>query len=199
MSNPYTRLKIWAGITFAVTLVLYLVGLTKGWWGIAIVVGGTLVAALLAANKTPNRHMPQSDQNAREIKRALARTASLARRKTPHDIARLVQSIKTLIMDILPRIDHFDTSNQDIFNLKQTAVSYLPEVIENYVSIPRISADNDVIRDGKTATDIVVEQLKLLEKEMLSLQEDIDPNDVQRLLIHGRFLKDKFNDSDILN
>jgi hypothetical protein len=52
-----------------------------------------------------------------------------------------------------------------------------------------------VVRDGKTPTEILLDQLTLLESKMNEVAEDIHRNDADRLLANGRFLEARFGRS----
>ena len=50
------------------------------------------------------------------------------------------------------------------------------------------------MRDGKTAKEILIEQLDLLDEEMKKILVDLHERDTQALVTHGRFLRKKFAD-----
>ena len=65
---------------------------------------------------------------------------------------------------------------------------YLPTALQNYLSLPPAFANLHPVRDGKTARQLLNEQLDILDPEMKEIVVDISANDTQKLLAHGRFL-----------
>ena len=113
------------------------------------------------------------------------------------DVLIKVESIKSSILDILPHIANINSSNYNIYTIRQVALDYLPETLENYLKLSTDLATKKPIKDGKTAHDLLLEQLSLLDGELKEILEDIHHDDTQSLLAHGRFLKDKFGKSEL--
>lgn len=49
-----------------------------------------------------------------------------------------------------------------------------------------------MVRDGKTAKALLLEQLDLLDAKMKEIVTSVAENDTQALLVNGRFLEEKF-------
>jgi hypothetical protein len=75
--------------------------------------------------------------------------------------------------------------------VRQTVNDYLPAVLQNYARLPPAFARIHPVRDGKTAQQLVDEQLGLIEKELNTILSDLSQNDAQALIVHGEFLKKK--------
>ncbi|MFT5194300.1 MAG: hypothetical protein ACI9EW_000957 [Cellvibrionaceae bacterium] len=118
--------------------------------------------------------------------------------RVPKEIFGVVNSIKESILLTLPQIEDITSGEPHIYSIRRTALSYLPESLDNYLNLPTSHARFHVIRDDKTATDILLEQLNLLDKEMKEILVDFQQNNVHNLLVHGRFLASKFKEPDIL-
>ena len=82
--------------------------------------------------------------------------------------------------------------------IRQTVLDYLPETLQNYTNLPPAFANLHPVRNGKTARQLLSEQLDLLDKQMVEVAVDLAKNDTQKLLAHGRFLEAKFSQSDLL-
>ncbi len=134
---------------------------------------------------------------AQEIETVLETLVKSIRQKVPIDIFDKVESIKTTILEILPHIENINLGDQNIYNIGQVALTYLPETLENYLKLPS-SARKKLLKDGKTAHQLLLEQLDLLDAELKETLEDFIRNDTERLLVHGRFLEEKFGKSDLL-
>lgn len=74
-----------------------------------------------------------------------------------------------------------------------TLTDYLPGSIRAYVGAVRGSAPDAEER----ATDALVEQLTTLRQSVEKLAEASRMRDMQALQVHGRFLQDKFGESDL--
>lgn len=85
-----------------------------------------------------------------------------------------------------------------------TLTDYLPGSIRAYVGAVRAGAGGSSSpeeRSGggriETATDSLVEQLTTLRRSVEQLAEASRARDMQALQVHGRFLEDKFGESDL--
>jgi hypothetical protein len=65
---------------------------------------------------------------------------------------------------------------------------------QNYLALPSVFARLHPLREGKTAHQLLLEQLDLLDGKMREIAADLHHQNSQQLLIHGRFLEDKFRD-----
>ena len=74
-----------------------------------------------------------------------------------------------------------------------TLTDYLPGSIRAYVGAVRAAAHDAEAR----ATDALVEQLTTLRRSVEQLAEASRSRDMQALQVHGRFLEDKFGESDL--
>lgn len=119
------------------------------------------------------------------------------RKKVPKQIFEKVESIKTSILEILPHIVDVTSSDQAVFTIRRTALDYLPETLENYLRLPRAFRDIHPVKDGTTATQLLMEQLDLLDQQMKEIVKDFYQADTQRLMAHGRFLETKFKDTSL--
>ncbi len=123
-------------------------------------------------------------------------TMSLKGKVSPEILER-VESIRHSIVEILPFIANINSSDHDIFIVRQAALEYLPDTLKNYLQLPRRHAQEVVVSNGKTAHQILLEQLEMLDAELKETIEDLYKNDSQALLAHGRFLKEKFGESEL--
>jgi hypothetical protein len=192
------------GIIVATTVILVFV-FWYFWWVWAIVLLG--IIALSGSSwiiyNTPEIQALQlaeeQELKAQEIAEQLERWVRTISKKVPTDILEKVESIKKSILEILPQIENINSSDYNIFMIRQIAQSYLPETIDNYLRLPTDFAMKKKLRDSNTPHQLLLEQLDLLDKEMQEMVDSFYHNDTQRLLAHGRFLKNKFGTSDLLD
>jgi phage shock protein PspC (stress-responsive transcriptional regulator) len=128
-----------------------------------------------------------------DLSRTLDGLVSRIRGKVSDDIFSKVMSIRAAIMLVLPQIEEMGAGmTQEAYNVRQTALEYLPDALEKYLSLPAGFAESHVLSNGKTSKETLLEQLEILEGTMKDLIGDTYQEDAEALLIHGRFLKDKF-------
>ena len=83
-------------------------------------------------------------------------------------------------------------SLQESFHARHIAISYLPEALKTYLSIPAAYATTRVLENGKTALDTFRETLTELQGKVTELGEDLADQDAHAFLVHSRFLQNKF-------
>ena len=83
-------------------------------------------------------------------------------------------------------------SLQDSFHARHIAISYLPDALNTYLSIPANFATSKVLDNGKTAQDTFKDTLDELEKKVAQLGDDLASQDAQAFLVHSKFLHQKF-------
>ena len=83
-------------------------------------------------------------------------------------------------------------SLQEGFHARHIAISYLPDALKTYLSIPAKYASSRVIQDGKTAVDIFRGTLVDLEGKVAQLADDLASQDAHAFLAHSQFLHEKF-------
>jgi len=120
----------------------------------------------------------------------LAKT--VRKHKAPQEVVARVDSIKESIAEILPRLAQQQGNLYDAHVIRQTALEYLPDMLETYLALPPAFARLHPVKDGKTATQIFLGQLELLDGEMKKLAVDILKDDTEALIVHGSFLREKF-------
>lgn len=183
----------------AIAIVPVALGLVPVWAIIFLVPLFATVGASIAPKPPRLAKSVASARGEQDLKKSLDRMVSVVKRKQlSADIIERVSSIRDSIVNVLPRIMALKVMDKDIYHIRQTALSYLPEALDNYLTIPDQLALTHEIRDGKTAKDMLVEQLTILDDEMKDIVVDFDKDDLVKLEVHGRFLKDKFNKASLL-
>ncbi|MGY4830356.1 hypothetical protein ACVNIS_17425 [Sphaerotilaceae bacterium SBD11-9] len=90
-------------------------------------------------------------------------------------------------------------SLQEGFHARHIAISYLPDALKAYLSIPAQYASSRVLQDGKTAQDIFRDTLAELDGKVKQLADDLAGQDAHAFLVHSRFLHDKFGKHALLD
>ena len=180
-----------------VGLLLYFGGVIQDFW-LLIVVGLYLIGVLMTPRQSSFDLSIQTEVSADEIRNQLNDLVRKIRRRTPPEILAKVESIKESIFSILPLLTETNSGDRNVYTIRQTAFEYLPRALENYLALPPAFANVHPVRDGKTARQLLNEQLELLDREMKAVVVDMSADDAQKLLAHGRFLEQKFNQQDFL-
>ena len=191
----YSRPNVIGLICGLVGLGLYVFNVIDRFWYL-IVMGlyliGVLIASFLSPRNANVKRRLRQQQSIDEIKTELDTLVRDIRRKVPRPVLEKVESIRASIMSVLPQIAEIE-GDYNAHVIRQTALEYLPETLENYLNLPPAMASLHPLKGGKTAKQILLEQLTLLDQEMQQLVIDVHEQDSQKMLIHGRFLESKFS------
>ena len=114
---------------------------------------------------------------------------------------RLPASLQAKVLDLCKSLEQLLSqwerskgalSLQEGFHARHIAISYLPDALKTYLSIPPQYASSRVISDGKTAVDIFRLTLVDLEGKVAQLADDLASQDAHAFLAHSQFLHEKF-------
>jgi hypothetical protein len=116
--------------------------------------------------------------------------------RVPADIEARVASIRdSILLTITDRDLAESATDPNIYLIRQTALDYLPEALEGYRSLPERYADEPITSDGRTPHQTLLDQLALMDQKIREVADDIVRQDSDRLLVHGRFLQERFGSS----
>lgn len=199
------RLLLWfyssaniAGCALALggPLLLLLGVIGKGW---LLITAGLYAAGWLLGRRPPalERHIEES----LSVEQTLEKLDALIRQASPHlveEMKRSLVSIRTSVQEVLPRLLSAGAGSYDLFTVRETVLSYLPETLANYVALPPAFRASHVLADGKTARQLLAEQLALLDKQLQEVVTNVAASDAQALLANGAFLRQRFQQPDFL-
>ena len=106
-------------------------------------------------------------------------------------ITELCARIRTLIERMEASTGFIST--EDAYSAKRIALDYLPGLIESFTVIPRDFATKKALTDGKTARELLHENLAVLQRKTTEMSDDLAAQDARSFLEHAGFLKDKFD------
>ena len=129
------------------------------------------------------------------IRKSLTRQLNIAQGKLPPALQAKLQDIADTIMGILPHYAEFPPGSPDLFVVGRTATDYLPSALQAYLNLPRAYAALHKMPNGKTADDVLSDQLTLLSSKMDEVADAVHKKDSDALLANGRFLEEKFGAS----
>lgn len=176
---------------------LLIFGVTSGPVGLGVVAGLYAIGYLAAQPEKGLRvSLFDTDDDAEDIKHGLERLLATIRYRVSDDIYQRVGAIAYSIVQTLPTDGRaIDPTDPNVNLIRQTALNYLPQALDAYLSIPRIYAERRPIAAGQTAHQVLIDQLNLMDQKMKEAAEDIARNDTERLLTHARFLQERFASS----
>ena len=198
----------WCGLGLAsVVLVLKAAGFlgTMG-LGVAAIgyIAGFVIGGLwlgFPSTKAPEWEALQfSDEG--DAREAMERALQGVRRLTEYNPDnRIPASLQTRVLELCKALDGLlhqwerskgNLSLQDSFHARHIAISYLPDALNTYLSIPAAFATTKVLENGKTAQDTFKETLAELEAKVGQLGDDLASQDAHAFLVHSKFLSQKF-------
>lgn len=178
-------------------LLLFFTGIINQFWW--LIVPGLYAIGMVATPVNQQVDLALRQQlSVDELKAEMDELMRKIKDKVPSEIYSKVERIKASIMTILPYIVDVNSADHSVYVIRQTVLEYLPETLQNYMNLPPAFASIHPIRNGKTARQILIEQLDLLDLQMGEVAIDLAKNDTQKLLAHGRFLESKFRKDDLL-
>jgi hypothetical protein len=184
-------------------LALLVVGLIKA--PIVVAVGGGIFLGAMAATGVAvalhhrSRSQPVNGPvDARMLRRSLDDLVARARTRLPGPTLVKVQSIRRTVLEVLPRPAAGVGDIENLHILERTVLDYLPTALGSYYELSPAYAATEVIREGKTAQELLLEQVTLLDDTIREIAEDLNRHASDRLVAHGRFLEDRFAHRDHL-
>jgi hypothetical protein len=139
------------------------------------------------------------DGDAREV---MGRALDGVRRLTENNPGnRIPASLRARVLELCKALDELlaqwerskgTLSMQDSFHARHIAISYLPDMLNTYLSIPAKFATSKMLDNGKTAVETFKDTLAELEAQVNQLGEDLAAQDAHAFLVHSRFLNQKF-------
>jgi hypothetical protein len=130
-----------------------------------------------------------------DIADALAAELAAVRDRIPAAMWPKVEAISQIILAILPHAE--ELGPQELFLVRRTAVDYLPVALQSYLKLPEAYSRKQPIAYGKTAYEILDQDLDLLQEKLGEVSDAIHRRDSDALLAHSRFLEEKFRGSSL--
>jgi len=126
------------------------------------------------------------------------RLVNEARAQLPPRMVALLDSIRRSIQEALPRLADTRAFDDNLFTVRETIARYLPETLANYIALPPMFRVTRVLKDGKTARDLLMDQLVMLDNQMKEVVGNLARGDADALLANGEFLEAKFRERDFI-
>ncbi len=177
-------------------LAAYLLGFLGAWW-LPIVLGLYALGALVTPARGAPKLQLQAELDEGELRAELNRFVRSLRGRLPPDAMERVSRIQANLQEALPRLAELGSAgDQNAYLVRQTITDYLPATLRNYLRLPRAYANMHPVQDGRTAHQVLVEQLDVLDRTVSAVVSDLARGDTEQLLANGRFLQEKFRTPD---
>jgi hypothetical protein len=175
---------------------LFLGIIDKGWL--------LITAALYAAGyfATPAPHVVDvglaQSLSFEDLVERLDRIIRGAKSHLPPAMIGHLESIRRSITEVLPKLAAAGGFDDNLYTVRETVLRYLPETLANYVALPPAFRASRVLKAGKTARDLLTEQLTILDDQLKEVVDNVARGDAEALLANGKFLEAKFSERDFL-
>ena len=137
----------------------------------------------------PAHHVPTSA----DLLEAVDRVEQQAKDgKVPGMVQSRLGRVARTVRDTVPRLDTLGAGSPQAYTVMAPATNSLPDAIGGYLRLPRQWADSRPVDRGKTPLMILIDQLDLLGATMDKVFDAVCRADAEALVIHGRFLEEKF-------
>jgi len=168
-----------------------------GWLAIT---AGLYAAGWLLGRRPPEleRHIEQS-LSVEQTMESLDQIIAGAQPYLSMEMRASLASVRTSVAEVLPRLSGAGGMENDLYTVRETVLRYLPETLANYAALPPAFRVSHVLKDGKTARDLMTDQLGILDGKMREIVANVASSDAQALLANGRFLEAKFHAPDFLS
>ena len=176
-------------------LTLYFLGVVGALWPL-VVVALYLIGAL--GMPSPRRvSIGSASFDADLVRSALDRLVRRVTSQAPPDVTAKVREIQQEILGVLPATARFPLGSEDLYVIQRTAIDYLPAALDAYLALPPEYATSRPVQDGRTAKEVLLEQLELINSKMEEVADAVHQRDTDRLLASGRFLEERFGKGDL--
>jgi hypothetical protein len=191
----YSRRNL-AGMALALGgLTLYAVGILGAPAWIPITLGLYAIGYLLVPVNPELEVRLDAGQDATVVREGLETLLRRIRGKVADDLYARAWRIRESILATLEAEGAENEADPNVYLIRQTALSYLPDAFTTYLRMPRAVAEHRAIANGRTPHDALLEQLDLMDHRLKDVADDIARHDSDKLLANGRFLAEKFGTS----
>ena len=174
---------------------LLFLGVIKSFW-LPITAGLYLAGYFLAGKPVTSQRAIADSLTLDEMRERLDQVIDTALPHLTAEMKARLESLRTSIREVLPRL--IGTDDTDLFTVKETVLRYLPETLANYLELPPVFRATRALKDGRTARELLTEQLAVLDDKMKEVVANVAGSDVQALVANGKFLEAKFKQPDFL-
>ena len=157
--------------------------------GVWLILGFYVLGAMATHEPAVNRFGFEP----RRVQRRLSeKLAAVSGRVPPEVMIRLRRIELAIRSEILPRLEVLPLGSHELYLVERTASAYLPAALDAYLCLPAGYVSPLPGTEGRSALDILLEELDVLEAGMRSVAATVHRADMTRLLVHQHFLNARF-------
>lgn len=118
-------------------------------------------------------------------------------KQLPPQALLILQSIPQVLEPLIPRLTGLNNSPMlppdHVLTVIGAITRDLPQTLSGYLRLPTAFANLHPVHQGKTAKDLLTEQLQLLKNQLDKIAEAAFKDDADAVLVNGQYLKEKFH------
>ena len=176
---------------------LFFAGIIQAYWW-AIVAGLYFAGVLIWPHNDLAETAAQTELSTELLAQQVRKLVDSVAQGLPKDALETLHSIQTTLSDVLPRLrelrDRGVISAKDSFTVIETVRRYLPDTLAAYLRLPKLYAQVQPLADGRTASQTLLDQLRVLDTSLKDVAKSAFAGDAETLLINGKFLENKFSE-----
>ena len=181
-------------LAFAGLVLLFTGVIDTGW---PLIVAGLYAVGVLAwpRKQVVEVEAPSVEVSVETLAQQLERLINEASKRLPEPALASLHSIQATLADLLPRLRELEVSGalsvESAFTVEETLRRYLPEMLTSYLNLPTAFARTQPLKDKRTAAQVLVDQLQMLDESLKQIAHESFAGDVEALVNSGRFLERK--------
>lgn len=170
------------------SLLLYALGAIQA-MGIVIVIGLYLAGLLVTPRRTITDFSIDTPTSADEIQMKWDVLVQETGRGASAEMHAKMKSIRASIFAMLPLLAGDRPDDNSLTSVRYIVLVYLPDALQTYCSLPPALAKYHPIRGGKSAYQLLNEQLDLIEREMRKISALAHTQDKRKLTSHSQIME----------
>jgi hypothetical protein len=192
----YSTRNIAGSLLGLLGLAAFFGGIISQWW-LPICVGLYLAGALLVPSQTLIDVDVYQRYDGQRLVEGVEQLMVQVRKQLPAEAMAVLASIPKVLESLIPRLTGTDGSPMLPPDQIQTVIGAitrdLPQTVAGYLRLPSAFAAYHALEGGKTAKDLLTEQLQFLKSQLDKIAEAAFRDDAEALLTNGQYLKEKFH------
>jgi len=186
-----TRNLVGSGLAIG-GLGLFFAGVISDWW-FPIVVGLYALGWLAVPGSKELELQVRNEATQANLVDSLEELISASKSRLPADAVERLGRIQTVVTELAPKLFSGDVAMEHVVTLVHAVTRDLPGTVKNYLRLPAAFASMHAVENGKTARQLLLEQLDLLDGQLAKIATNIYKDDAEALVTNGWFLKEKFH------
>jgi len=178
-------------------LALFFTGLIHAYWW-AIVAGLYGVGILGWPRNNLAEKAERTELSTEFLAQQVRRLVDAVAQGLPRDALDCLHSIQHTLSELLPRLEELRDrgviTSKDSFIVQETVRRYLPDTLGAYLRLPRLYAQAQQLSDGRTASQTLLDQLRVLDTSLKDVARSAYAGDAETLVINGKFLEHRFSE-----